>query len=97
MYYGNKPNTNFFQFYGFVIENNDYDEIVLHAGFASSDPLAPTKEDLLDNKSNPKKMKLTETTDDRKFSKAMSYLRYVTFCGSEEELKQVFSLYIHGY
>jgi len=89
VYYGNKPNTNFLQFYGFVIENNDNDEIYLNLSINAKDTLKDAKEKLLDEHTNPKKTKLTETTENDKFSKTISYLRYIAFKGTEASLKEV--------
>ncbi len=88
VYYGNKPNANFFQFYGFVLENNACDVIQLKVDFSTVDPLGALKAELLD-KPNKRFRKVTEATEDNKFSKAMSLLRYVVFNGTAEELKEV--------
>ena len=89
VYYGSKANWSFFQFYGFVLEDNENDEVILEAEFFETDPLKDLKEELIDKKQHPKKIKLKETTDINKFSKAISYMRYMVFDGSEEELKEV--------
>jgi histone-lysine N-methyltransferase SETD3 len=89
VFYGSKPNWSFFQFYGFVLENNENDEVILEVELFYTDPLKNLKEELMDKKQQPKKLKLKETTDINKFSKAISYMRYMTFDGSEEELIEV--------
>jgi len=92
VYYGNKPNSNFLQFYGFVLEDNENDEICLNLSLDSKDSLRTYKEKLVAEFSNLKKFKLTETTENDKFSKMISYLRYVVFFGSETSLKAVIGI-----
>eukprot|EP01022_Parablepharisma_sp_SALTPOND_P019559 TRINITY_DN3361_c0_g1_i1.p1 TRINITY_DN3361_c0_g1~~TRINITY_DN3361_c0_g1_i1.p1 ORF type:complete len:583 (-),score=90.94 TRINITY_DN3361_c0_g1_i1:4775-6523(-) len=90
VYYGNKPNWNFFQFYGFVIDNNEKDEILLEVLFLLDDPLSTLKESLLDCiKEEPQKLKLRETASNKKFSKAISYLRYIAYNDTAEQLKEI--------
>ncbi len=89
VYYGNKPNSNFLQFYGFVIENNDNDEVTLDVSIDPKDPLKELKADMLEKESGPKKFKLNEKTEDDKFAHLMSYLRFIGFEGSADSLKKV--------
>lgn len=89
VYYGNKPNTNFFMFYGFVIENNENDEVILNISLKPSDSLKGIKQSLLDRESDPRKMKISESAEDQKFQKMMSYLRFVEFAGTEAFLRDV--------
>jgi hypothetical protein len=89
VYYGNKPNTNFFQFYGFVIENNENDEVQFALGLDSKDPLKSAKESLLESESCFRKVLVSATTEDAKFARLISNLRYVTYEGTPEGLKQV--------
>jgi hypothetical protein len=87
--YGNKPNTNFFQFYGFVIPNNENDEVVFPINIDASDPLKTLKDELLSKEKYPKKMKLSCSTEDNKFILLMSYLRFVAYQGPEDGLQKV--------
>lgn len=89
VYYGSKPNWSFFQFYGFVLEDNENDEVILEVEFLDSDPLKALKEELLDKKQQPKRIKIKETTSINKFSKAISYMRYMVFDGSANSLREV--------
>ena len=89
VYYGNKPNSNFFQFYGFVIENNDNDEVTLEIALDPKDALKDMKVEMLDREAGPKKFKLNEKTEDEKFIHLMSYLRFVCFEGQADGLKKV--------
>jgi hypothetical protein len=87
--YGSKPNTNFFQFYGFVIPNNENDEVQFPIKVEESDKLKDAKEELISKDNYPKKMKLSGTTEDNKFILLMSYLRFLAYEGSEEGLRKV--------
>ncbi len=85
MYYGNKPNASFFLFYGFVVENNDNDDITLTLGLDETDPLRPLKEKLLGPTSVRQRLRVARTTDDAKFPRLISYLRFAVFRGKEAE------------
>ena len=87
MYYGNKANSSFFLFYGFVIENNENDDVTLTVGLDPNDPLKEAKEKLLGPACNTQKIKVGRTTDDAKFPKIMSYLRFVAFTGTESSVR----------
>lgn len=53
------------------------------------DPLRELKIEMLDKEANPRKMKLSEKTDDEKFFRLIGYLRFVAFEGDAEALKKV--------
>jgi len=93
VFYGNKANYNFLQFYGFVLEDNEYDEVILTIDFFESDPLRSTKESLLEVIKVPMKLRLRHTTTNSKYYRAISFLRYVTYNGTKEELRKVNILY----
>ena len=87
VYYGNKPNHSFFQFYGFVVENNENDEVCIKTSGIPTDRLLEFKESMLVRKYL--KFRVSKDTGDIKFSQLMSYLRYLTFEGTLEELLEV--------
>lgn len=58
----------------------------------SNDNLKALKEEILENGKYPKKMKVAANTDDNKFILLMSYLRFVCFEGTEEQLNKVNSI-----
>eukprot|EP00826_Nyctotherus_ovalis_P044564 TRINITY_DN4819_c0_g1_i1.p2 TRINITY_DN4819_c0_g1~~TRINITY_DN4819_c0_g1_i1.p2 ORF type:complete len:196 (-),score=52.04 TRINITY_DN4819_c0_g1_i1:424-1011(-) len=86
VYYGNKPNSNFFQFYGFVIDNNENDEVCLKAAISPSDK---QKLQTARKETAKRKFKVSAKTKSLQFEQLMSYLRFVVFEGPSEELKSV--------
>jgi len=97
VYYGNKPNSNFFQFYGFVIENNENDEVILEISPLSDDPLISLKTEMLDGDIKSRKFKVNEKTEDEKFLNLISYLRFINYTGPADILKQVFCVIIYKF
>lgn len=92
VYYGNKPNSNFFQFYGFVIEDNENDEVILKFSINPDDKLRTEKMEILKKSSSEIKFKTTIKIEDKKFDELMSYLRFINFEGDAMTLKNVNSL-----
>lgn len=76
-----------------MLENNADDVAHFTFKFDPKDPLAEAKEKLMDIECSPRILKLTEDTDNKKFPKIMSYLRYLEYNGDEFFLKQVFKTY----
>ena len=76
-------------FYGFVVENNENDLVPLSLDMHGADPLLETKRDLLDIECSPRKLKVNEGTDDVRFDKLISYLRFVEYEGSHLYLQTV--------
>lgn len=91
VFYGNKPNTSFLLFYGFVVENNENDEIQLTITLEPKDLLKRHKEALLKKESVVKKFKLTATTEDAKFHTFIKYARFAVYEGPKEALPKVLS------
>lgn len=89
VYYGNKPNSNFFQFYGFVIDNNENDEVCLKVPVDAGDKLREAKIKMLKKGSTERKFKIPERTKNTQFERLMSYLRFVVFDGTVNELNNV--------
>eukprot|EP00826_Nyctotherus_ovalis_P015931 TRINITY_DN14574_c0_g1_i10.p1 TRINITY_DN14574_c0_g1~~TRINITY_DN14574_c0_g1_i10.p1 ORF type:complete len:244 (-),score=60.71 TRINITY_DN14574_c0_g1_i10:1049-1780(-) len=89
VHYGNKPNSSFFQFYGFVVDNNENNEVSLQVSLQPEDKLKAQKTAMMQKKEAKRKFKLTEKTDDEQFEQLMSYLRFIVFDGSAEELENV--------
>lgn len=91
VYYGNKPNSNFFQFYGFVVDNNDNDEVCFKVAVSPSDR---QKLQAAKKEAAKRKFKVSAKTKSLQFEQLMSYLRFVVFEGTAEELKSVGCLLI---
>ena len=89
VYYGNKTNASFFQFYGFTVDHNDNDEIYLEASLNLSDDLYKEKSEMIDNKIT-QSFKLSARTIYNRFDQLMSFLRFLTFKGNSEELTKVY-------
>jgi hypothetical protein len=81
-------------FYGFVLENNEFDltqfRVVLHP----DDPLKEVKESLFDFDNNPRILKIGYSAEDKRFAKLMSYMRYLVYEGDSTVLKHVWDYYI---
>ena len=73
-----------------MVENNENDDITLVPGINPADPLRSDKEKLLGPSCLSQRMRVGKNTDDTKFQKFMSYLRFVTFSGSSEEFEAIF-------
>jgi hypothetical protein len=90
VYYGNKPNSSFFLFYGFVVEDNVNDDATLNCSRVGEDALKEAKQELVGRKYLECNFRVSRSPDDCKFQKFLSYLRFVKFNESEE---QVYSSY----
>jgi hypothetical protein len=88
VYYGNKPNHSFFLFYGFVVENNENDEVFIKTSAIPTDRLLVSKESMLVRRCL--KFRVSGDTGDIKFGQLMSYLRYLAFEGTPDELLEVY-------
>lgn len=89
VYYGNKPNSNFFQFYGFVIEKNDHDEVNIPIAVLPKDPLREYKEEVMKKEKVPSYIKVSGSTEDKNFPNLMSCLRFLTFQGTLEAMNKI--------
>ena len=79
VYYGNKPNSSFFIFYGFVIENNKNDDAILKCTKYLEDPLRELKIKLMGINYDTHIFKVPRNPDEPKFQKFISYLRFLVF------------------
>ena len=79
VFYGNKPNTKFFLFYGFVVENNPNDKMTLMLKLHSKDPLKAMKAKFVEYETTPRKLHVEIDTEGNRFTKLISYLRYVEY------------------
>ncbi len=86
MSYGKKPSSKFLLFYGFVAEENDKNVVEFPIFLDPSDPLKPVKEQFIACDTNPRILKANANTDDTPFLELMSYLRFVEFAGTPEDL-----------
>jgi len=90
VYYGDKPNANFLQFYGFLLEGNELDQVIFEIELNKSDPLYSLKKGLLDVvKAKNFKLKLTTSAENESFGKTISFMRYLAYNGPAEILKQI--------
>jgi len=86
VYYGNKPNSSFLLFYGFVVEDNVNDDVTLNCSRVGGDALKELKQELVGRKYLECNFRVSRNPDDYKFQKFLSYLRLVTFNESEERV-----------
>lgn len=92
VHYGDKPNSIFLQFYGFVIDNNENNEVLLQVSLQPKDKLKAQKVAMMQKKEVKRKFRLVEKTGYEQFEQLMSYLRFIVFDGSAEELESVRSI-----
>ena len=94
VYYGNKSNSNFLLFYGFIIEDNENDDIYLTFSINPKDPLGESKMIMLNKKSSEEVFRLTMKIETKQFQQMMSYLRFITF---EEVQDSTLNVLLFGY
>lgn len=87
VYYGNKPNSSFFLFYGFVVEDNVNDDVTLVSPKGFDFPLSQLKRELVGTRFKESCFRVSRNPDDSKFQKFLSYLRFLVFDESPEKLK----------
>jgi len=69
-----------------VVPENENDDITLWPGLSPTDPIREEKIKLLGNGCISQRMRVCRMTEDQKFLKFISYLRFVTYKGSPEDL-----------
>lgn len=72
-----------------MVEDNDNDVAELYANLDPDDILKRYKEELLDYQCYPRKLKIGLNTGDNKFTKLISYMRYIEYEGDKEYLKKL--------
>lgn len=87
VYYGNKPNSSFFLFYGFVVEDNANDDVTLNCSRTFKDSLGELKQELVGRKYMECNFRVSRSPDDCKFQKFISHLRFIAFNESEEQVR----------
>lgn len=92
--YGRKCNHRFFVNYGFSLEENEDNEVVLRLGLSQSDPCYSQKLRLIgyDSTSSLREFQIPANTDDRKDKELFSYGRFIV--ANEMELNRFPSSYI---
>lgn len=86
VYYGNKPNSSFFLFYGFVVDDNANDDVTLNCSRSFKDSLRELKQELVGRKYMECNFRVSRSPDDCKFQKFISHLRFIVFDESEEQV-----------
>eukprot|EP00826_Nyctotherus_ovalis_P044151 TRINITY_DN4751_c0_g2_i1.p3 TRINITY_DN4751_c0_g2~~TRINITY_DN4751_c0_g2_i1.p3 ORF type:complete len:192 (-),score=62.82 TRINITY_DN4751_c0_g2_i1:345-920(-) len=89
VYYGNKSNSSFFLFYGFVVEDNANDDVTLARPKTPDFPLSELKRELLSNRFKESCFRVSRNPDDCKFQKFLSYLRFLAFDESPEKVQRI--------
>lgn len=90
--YGDRANWELLLCYGFVLEKNENDILIVPIEYLLPKKIEGFKDKLLDQRHKTLKILLRKTIETNKFSEAMSLLRFVAFTGTEKELAEVISL-----
>ena len=77
--YGNRSNSVLFLYYGFVIENNENDDVMLGFTKYRKNPLNDLKIELFGPKYSNHMYSVSRYPDDSKFQNFISYLRFLTY------------------
>ncbi len=72
-----------------MVEGNENDDVTLAFGLESSDPLSERKMKLMGPACYAQRLRVPRTTDDVKFPRLMSYLRFVVYSGTEVTLRHL--------
>lgn len=78
--YGRKCNSRYFLNYGFVVEDNDANEVPITISLREDDPLYSVKADILKN-CRSKTIRVTEDLTEKNMIHFFSFLRFVSFKG----------------
>ena len=78
--YGKKCNSRFFLNYGFIVENNDANEVPIKIQLDEGDELYTAKQKLI-NYSDPKTIRVSEDLAEKNMMDFFSYLRFAEFRG----------------
>lgn len=77
--YGKKCNSRFFLNYGFIVENNDANEVPIRVFYPESDDKKTMKQEMINDMSDFKKFRVTDNFNDNIMHEFMSWLRFVEF------------------
>lgn len=77
--YGKKCNSRFFLNYGFIVENNDANEVPIRIYYPESDEKKAMKQEMTNDMSEFKKFRVTDNFNDNIMHEFMSWLRFVEY------------------
>ena len=77
--YGKKCNSRFFLNYGFIVENNDGNEVPIKVYYPDSDEKKDMKKEMINDYSDFKKFRVTDNFNDGIMHEFMSWLRFVEY------------------
>jgi histone-lysine N-methyltransferase SETD3 len=77
--YGKKCNSRFFLNYGFIVENNDGNEVPIKVYYPESDDKKEMKKEMIHDNSDFKKFRVTDNFNENIMHEFMSWLRFVEF------------------
>lgn len=77
--YGKKCNSRFFLNYGFIVENNDGNEVPLKIHYPEFDEKKDMKKEMINDNSEFKKFRVTDNFNEGSMHEFMSWLRFVEY------------------
>ena len=77
--YGKKCNSRFFLNYGFIVENNDGNEVPLKIYYPESDEKKDMKKEMINDYSDFKKFRVTDNFNEGSMHEFMSWMRFVEY------------------
>lgn len=77
--YGKKCNSRFFLNYGFIVENNDGNEVPLKIFYPESDDKKDMKKEMISDHSDFKKFRVTDNFNEGSMHEFMSWMRFVEY------------------
>lgn len=77
--YGKKCNSRFFLNYGFIVENNDGNEVPIKVYYPESDDKKDMKKEMINDFSDFKKFRVTDNFNENIMHEFMSWLRFVEY------------------
>lgn len=83
--YGRKCNSRFFMNYGFILKDNEDNEVPIKIWLDEDDPLYTTKLIIIE-KDDPKTIRVSENPNNRNIDDFFSYLRFTEFEGDSMKL-----------
>ena len=89
--YGEKCNSRFFLNYGFIVLNNQSNEVALKVWFDPTDHLFSVKRQILNSLQDFKSFRVSEDTGCKKMIHFISYVRFVEYEGPPMDLYQIFA------
>jgi histone-lysine N-methyltransferase SETD3 len=77
--YGKKCNSRFFLNYGFIVENNDGNEVPIKVYYPDSDDKKAMKKEMINDYSDFKKFRVTDNFNENIMHEFLSWLRFVEY------------------